>query len=105
MFIDGSPHAVTDLWDVGAHHFNLRFTCRRCGHWRVFHAAAVWWRFKCKGWSGHLSQVPRHFVCSVCWRAHRLKVRGPDMKLVKEDHEPLPLPSEKEWRQEAKRRR
>jgi hypothetical protein len=34
-----------------------------------------------------------------------LKVRGPDMKLVKEDHEPLPLPSEKEWRQEAKRRR
>jgi hypothetical protein len=57
------------------------------------------------GWNGHLSQVPRHFVCSVCWRAHRLKVRGPDMKLVKEDHEPLPLPSEKEWRQEAKRRR
>lgn len=23
MFIDGSPNAVTDLWDVGAHHLSL----------------------------------------------------------------------------------
>jgi hypothetical protein len=52
-----------------------------------------------------LSQVPGRIVCEVCWRAHRQKVRGPRMELVKEDHEPLPLPTEKEWKQEAKRRR
>jgi ribosomal protein L44E len=105
MFVDGSPHAVTDLWDVGAHHLNLRFTCRRCGHHRVLHAAAVWWWFKGKGLTGHLSRVPQRIVCGVCWTAHRLKVRNPRMELVKDDHEPLPLPSEKEWKQEAKRRR
>ena len=105
MFVDGSPHAVTDLRDVGAHHLNLRFTCRRCGHHQVRHASAVWWWFKGKGWNGHLNQVPQRIVCGVCWTAHRLKVRNPRMELVKDDHEPLPMPSEKEWKQEARRRR
>jgi len=36
MFINGTPHAVTDLWDVGAHRLNRKFTpafaaaIRRC---------------------------------------------------------------------------
>jgi hypothetical protein len=105
MFLNGSPHAVTDLWDVGAHHANLKFTCRRCGHWQVFHAAAVWWRFKQRGWSGHLAAVPQRFFCTVCRKVKREKVR-PHMEIVKElENGNLPLPPEQEWKQEAKRRR
>jgi ribosomal protein S27AE len=107
MFIDGSPHAVTNLWDVGAHHLNLKFTCGRCGHSRVFHAAAVWWLFRQRGWNEHLSQVRQRFVCGACWAAHRVRARAPRMEVVKEDHEApsLPLPPEREWKQESKRRR
>lgn len=105
MFVDGSPHAVTDLWDVGAHHLNLKFTCPRCLHSRVFHAAAVWWLFRQRRWNDRLSEVRQHFVCGVCWAAHRVKVRNPQMQIVKDDHEPLPLPPEDEWKREARRRR
>lgn len=105
MFIDGSPHAVTDLWDVGAHHLNLKFTCPRCGHWQVFHAAAVWWHFKRKGWSGHLSAVSGRFFCSVCSNVMRQKIR-PQMMITKESESGgLPLPDQRDWKQEAKRRR
>lgn len=105
MFLDGSPHAVTDLWDVGAHHANLKFTCPRCRHWQVFHAAAVWWHFKQRHWSSHLSQVPKRFYCSVCRKVMRHKVR-PRMEVTKEmESGGLPLPPEREWKQEAKRRR
>ena len=105
VFIDGSPHAVTDLWDVGAHHLNIKFTCPRCQHSRVFHAAAVWWLFRQRGWNGHLSRVAQRFACEVCKRAHRRKVRPMRIELVKDNHDPLPLPPEQEWQAEAKRRR
>jgi hypothetical protein len=107
MFIDGSPHAVTNLRDVVAHHLNLKLTSRLCGHSRVFHAAAVWWLFRQRGWSEHLSEVRQRFVCGVCWAAHRAKARDPRMEVVEEDHEPppLPLPPEREWKQESRRRR
>lgn len=107
MFVNGSPHAVTDLWDVGAHHYNLKFTCPRCGHWRILHAAALWWLFRKRDWNGHLSNVPRRIVCGVCRSACGETERNPKMEIVsaEESGEPLPLPPEREWKLEAKRRR
>jgi hypothetical protein len=107
MFINGSPHAVTDLWDVAAHHLNLKFTCPRCGHSRVLHAATVWWRFQQMGWNGHLSQVAKRIMCGTCWEAAREKVRSPTMELVEapDDDDPLPLPPAREWKRAGLRRR
>jgi hypothetical protein len=107
MFINGNPHAVTDLWDVGAHRYNLKFTCRGCGHARVFHAAALWWWFEQRRWNGHLSVVPSRIVCGVCWSALRQKVRDPIMEIVDDPDEgdDLPLPPAREWRLAARRRR
>ena len=108
MFINGSPHAVTDLWDVGAHRYNLKFTCRRCGHSTVLHAAAVWRWFREKRCNAHLSEVPKRIVCRTCWETHHLKIRDPIMEITDEVDDPdssLPLPSEREWKLEARRRR
>lgn len=107
MFIDGNPHAVHDLWDVAAHKLNLRVTCRRCKHWRVFDAAALWWLFRRKRWNDHLGSVKHRFFCGVCWNALVERVRNPTIELVDEDPtgELLPMPSEYDWKQEARRRR
>lgn len=107
MFIDGSPHAVTDLWDVGAHHLNLKFTCSRCGHVRVIHAAAAWWWFKERRWHDHLSKVSKHVYCGECRATSGRIVRKFKMELVKEDETglPLPMPTEHAWRDAARRRR
>ena len=107
MFINGSPHAVQDLWDVGAHHYNVKFTCRRCGHWRVLHAAALWWLFETRRWNGRLSEVRRRAVCGVCWSASQVKVRNAKMDIVDDEPtgDPLPMPSARDWKREARRRR
>lgn len=105
MFLNGSPHAVHDLWDVGAHHANLKVTCSRCGHWKVIHAAALWCLFQKKGWSSHLSEFSTRLCCGVCWQTHQMKVR-PRWEIVEDEAgDDLPLPSEREWKVEAKRRR
>lgn len=105
MFLNDSPHAVTDLWDVGAHHMNLRFTCQRCGHWKILHAASLWALFRRRRWPSHLSEVPNQLCCGVCWTVDRVKVR-PRLEIVKDEAgDDLPLPSEREWKREAKRRR
>lgn len=106
MFIGGSPHAVTDLWDVAAHHYNLRFTCNRCGHMRVFHAAGLWWLFKQRHWNDHLRVVPRRLACGVCRLVLKRTIR-PRMEIVsdQETGEPLPLPPDREWKRYALRRR
>lgn len=107
MFVDGNPHAVHDLWDVGAHHYNVKFTCRRCGHWRVFHAAALWWLFETRRWNGHLSEVRRRVVCGVCWSVTREKVGRATMEIVDDNPsgDGLPLPSDRDWKAEARKRR
>ncbi len=106
MFIGGSPHAVTDLWDVAAHHYNLKLTCIRCGHVRVFHAAGLWWLFRKRHWNDHLSVVSRRLACAVCRSVHKRTVR-PRMEIVSDEEtgEPLPLPPEREWKWYAQRRR
>jgi hypothetical protein len=107
MFLNGSPHAVTDLWDVGQHHTNVKFTCPKCGHWRIFHAAALWELFRRRRWSDHLSQVQQHFYCGVCAITERRKIRPQKMEFVSEETTGagLPLPSRDAWKREAKRRR
>lgn len=106
MFLNGSPHAVHDLWDVAAHHANLKLTCKRCGHWRIFHAAAVWWLFCNKGWHGNLRAAAERFYCGVCWEVDRVKIRT-SIELVNSEAsgDELPLPPEREWKREARRRR
>jgi hypothetical protein len=102
VFIGGSPHAVADLWDVPAHHYNLKLTCPQCGHVRVVNAAGLWRLFRQRSWKDHLRAVPRRLACGVINRTVR-----PRMAIVSDEEtgEPLPLPPEREWQRNALRRR
>ena len=96
-----------DLWDAAAQHSNVRVTCRRCAASKIFHAAALWWLFQCNGWSGRLGDVRRRFYCAVCWARHRQRVYRPELEPVDDaaTDTSLPLPSELDWKREARRRR
>src|SRR5919205_322670 len=87
---------VRDLFDATAHHYSIKLTCRGCRRARIFHAAAVWWLFRRKGWIDWVRDVPKHFRCRVCER------RQPIIELVNEaaNDDSLPLPSESEWKRE-----
>ena len=105
MWNDGelrtSANPLRQLFDACVQGYNLRLACRGCGRSRVFSRHAVWWRFRRKGWSEWLRDVPKRFRCSACGR------RGAQMTLVRDEptDRSLPMPSESEWKRELGRRR
>jgi hypothetical protein len=96
-----SANPVRDLFDVCAHGYSVRLTCRGCRRSRILRAHALWWLFERKSWPDWLRDVPGHFKCRVCAR------RRPRLDLVNEpaDDESLPMPGEQVWKQALRRRR
>jgi hypothetical protein len=96
-----SANPVLNLWDAAAQHYDLRVTCWNCKRRAVFESAAVWLHFDRKGWSERLQHVPTKFRCRACGN------RYPCLDLVNENptDTSLPLPSDREWKREARRRR
>ena len=92
---------VRDLFDATVRHYSRKFTCRGCRRQRVFPAASVWWYFHRRGIPDWLRDVPGKFRCTNCGR------RSPAMELVHEEATDtgLPLPSERAWKEELRRRR
>lgn len=98
---------LRELWDAATHHYSIRLTCRRCGHSRVLHAAALWWLFHRKGWAARFRDVRRRMFCAMCWARRHERLHGPDLDLVRDEptDTSIPLPSELDWKRELRRRR
>jgi hypothetical protein len=96
-----SANVIRDLFDVAAHGYTIRLTCRGCGRREVLSAPAVWHLFQVKRWRDLLSDVPKRFRCRECGR------KGPEPALVRDEPttQKLPMPSEAEWKRELRRRR
>ena len=96
-----SANPVLTLWDAAVQHYNIRFTCWNCKRVSVFHAAALWWYFKRKGWYESLGEVQKRVRCSGC------QATLPCLAVVNEleTNASLPMPSKLDWKQEARRRR
>lgn len=102
-----SPNPLRDLFDAAARHRAIKLTCRRCGHVRIFDPHALWWLFKRKGWNDRLSEIQARCWCYPCWRKTGDRVRRPRLELVTDapTGAPLPMPEERHWKQEMRRRR
>lgn len=96
-----SANPIRDLFDAAAHGYNLRLACRGCRRSQVLNRFAIWWLFQRRGWRDRMADVPAHFRCGGCGR------KRPSLDLVHEQPtaHALPVPSEREWKQELRRRR
>jgi hypothetical protein len=92
---------VQDLFDAAAQHYAIKLTCRRCRHQRIFNPHALWHLFDKNGWPDWLRDVRKRCRCTECG------ARDPALDLVNEPEtgEPLPMPSESEWKRMSRRRR
>lgn len=87
------------LTDLALRFWNVRLTCRRCRHVRVLHGAAVWWLFQRKRWNDDLMDAARHFHCGPC-SENGAGRQAPWIDKTRDEPtgEPLPLPSDYEWK-------
>jgi len=92
---------VRDLFDAAAQHYAVKLTCLRCRHQRIFDPHALWFLFDRKGWNDWLRDVRKRCRCTGCG------ARNPALDLVHEEAtgEPLPMPSESEWKRMKAQRR
>ena len=92
---------VRDLFDAAAHGYNLKLACPGCGRAQVLNRFAIWWLFRRRGWRDRLADVPARFRCAECGR------KRPSLDLVHAEPtaHSLAAPSEREWKQELRRRR
>ena len=102
-----SPYPLRDLFDAAVRGHTIRLTCWKCGHARVLHAHALWWKFHRRGWPAGFRDLKSRCVCLACLRNRREIIRNPRLQLVHEPitGEPLPLPPAHEWKREVGRRR
>jgi hypothetical protein len=107
MYPDGSAYPLRNLWDAAVRKYSIKLTCRSCGHIRILHSVALWWLFERKGWSGGFNEVRRRAVCVPCRTRAGRRVRNPTLELVHEEitGEPLPLPSQSDWKKALARHR
>ena len=102
-----TAYPLRDLFDAAVRHRSIRLSCRRCGHARVFDGHALWWHFHRREWPDRFGDVRRRSVCSSCLERLGRKVRNPRLELVDEEPtgDPLPMPTEADWKRELRRRR
>ena len=102
-----SAYPLRDLFDAAVRHRTVRLTCRACGHVRVFHGHALWWYFHRREWPDRFRDVQRRCVCRLCLENSGSKVRDPRLELVNDapTGEPMPMPTQAEWKRELRRRR
>ena len=107
MYPEGSAYPLRNLWDAAVRGYAIRLTCRRCRHVRTFHAVALWWLFERKGWANSFNEVRRRTICAACRDTRRQTIRHPKFELVHEeiDGDPLPLPSQQDWKRALARHR
>ena len=107
MYPEGSAYPLRNLWDAAVRKYSIKLTCRACGHIRILHGIGLWWLFERKGWSGGFREVQRRAVCVPCRSQRKRIVRSPSLELVHEEitGEPLPLPSQQEWKKALARHR
>jgi hypothetical protein len=96
-----SVNPLREIFDAAAKAYSVKLTCRSCRRERILSAAAIWRRFRRKGYSELLREIPAKFRCRVCDR------REPVMDLVHEEPNDtsLPLPTDQEWKRELGRLR
>ncbi len=102
-----SAYPLRCLFDAAVRGYAIKLTCWRCGHVRILHAHALWWKFQRRGWPERFREVQRRAVCMPCHDGAGMIIRNPALTLVHEPPtgDPLPLPPEHEWRRELRRRR
>lgn len=104
--MDSPLHPFRDLYDAAIRHSAARLVCGRCRHEAVFRLAALWWHFNRNGWDDRFEPVRRRLFCLPCWYHRGVKQR-PALSFC--DDPPtdkrLPMPSEGDWKREARRRR
>ena len=107
MYPDGSAYPLRNLFDAAVRQYSIKLTCQACQHVRILHPHALWWMFDKKGWPDSFRDVQRRAVCVPCRKLRAETVRNPRLELVHEEitGEPLPLPSEQEWRRALSRHR
>ena len=107
MYPQGSAYPLHNLWDAAVRGYSIKLTCRACGNVRILHGVGLWWLFERKGWSDGFREVRRRSVCLSCRQRCGKVVRNPKFELVHEEitGEPLPLPSDREWKRALARHR
>ena len=102
-----SAYPLRTLFDAAVRGYSIRLTCWRCGHVRVLHAHALWWKFHQRGWPERLPDLRSRCLCVPCYKERFQIIRNPRLELVHEEisGEPLPLPPAHEWKKELGRRR
>ena len=107
MYPKGSAYPLRNLWDAAVRSYSIKLTCRQCQHVRILHGVGVWWLFERKGWSDTFYEVRRRALCTSCLRERGCICRKPKLDLVHEEitGEPLPLPSDREWKKALARHR
>ena len=99
-----SPPNVTSIFEAARLGWNIKLTCWKCGHVRVLHAAALWFKMSRRGAPDHLIEVKRYAWCVPCLTERNMKIGGPKVELTRDDltGDPLPLPSERQWKEGMK---
>ena len=102
-----SAYPLYTLFDAAVRGYSIKLTCWSCGHVRILHAHALWWKFHKRGWPERFKDLQSRCVCVACRDGRRTIIRNPTLDLVHEEitGEPLPLPPQSEWRRELGRRR
>lgn len=107
MYPQGSANPLGNLFDAAVRQYSIKLTCWSCGHVRILHGHALWWLFERKGWRSNFKDVRWRLVCGPCLRERNEKIRNPQLELVHEEitGDPLPLPSQDEWKRALRRHR
>ena len=107
MYPEGSANPLRTLWDAAVRGYTIKLTCWACRHIVVRHAHALWWHFERKGWNDSFKELQKRCVCRPCLKERNQIIRNPRLELVQEEitEEPLPLPSQEEWKRALRRRR
>jgi hypothetical protein len=99
-------HPFRDLYDAAIRHSAVRIVCDHCKHAAVFQTAALWQHFNRRGWNDRFEHVRARLFCLPCWY-HGGAKRRPSLFFC--DDAPtdtrFPMPTNQEWKHEARRRR
>ena len=101
---ESPPPKLLSIFEAARLGWNIKLTCWSCGHVRVLHATALWLKLSLKGKPDHLMEVHRYGRCVPCLTERQVKIGGPKVELTHEalTGDPLPLPSEREWKEGLK---
>jgi hypothetical protein len=107
MYSEGSAYPLRTLFDAAVRQYSIKLTCWACQHVSLRHAHALWWHFQRKGWPDSFKELQKRCVCVPCREQRNQIIRNPKLDLVHEEivDEPLPLPSQEQWKHALRRHR